>query len=108
MFDELKVKLAQRHRRVLTRPKKAAVLAALAEYSVHAAMFVGKADLVAAAIANGATHKNAQENQPHFYGRACPPRWAPALHLMKRLATPAPLIWLRLSLGAMCSMTARG
>lgn len=26
MFDELKVKLAQRHRRVLTRPKKAAVL----------------------------------------------------------------------------------
>ena len=34
--------------------KKAAVLAALAEYSVHAAAFVGKADLVAAAIANGA------------------------------------------------------
>ena len=31
--------------------KKAAVLAALAEYSVHAAAFVGKADLVAAAIA---------------------------------------------------------
>ena len=30
----------------------AAVLAALAEYSVHAAAFVGKADLVAAAIAN--------------------------------------------------------
>ena len=40
--------------------KKAAVLAALAEYSVHAAAFVGKADLVAAAIANGA-----DVNAPH-------------------------------------------
>ena len=47
--------------------KKAAVLGALAEYSVHAAAFVGKADLVAAAIANGA-----DINAPHGVTRLFP------------------------------------
>ena len=47
--------------------KKAAALGALAEYSVHAAAFVGKADLVAAAIANGA-----DVNAPHGVTRLFP------------------------------------